>query len=57
MAARPSAGPLPSRPINAKYQEAFLDNALLRDNRVIAHDVTNPLSRSFDMLRTQKCYS
>jgi len=52
-AARSSSAPLPSRPINAKYQEELLDNLHLRANRIIAQEFTNPLSRSFDMLRTQ----
>jgi capsular exopolysaccharide synthesis family protein len=30
-----------------------LDGARLEDNRIISHDIANPLSRSFDMLRTQ----
>ena len=49
----PSSAALPSRPIRAKYQEAYLDNAHLLSRRIIAQEATNPLSRSFDMLRTQ----
>lgn len=30
-----------------------LDGARLESNRIIAHDIANPLTRSFDMLRTQ----
>lgn len=35
------------------FRQVGLDAAYLQANRVIAHGVTNPLSRPFDMLRTQ----
>ena len=44
---------LPTRSVAAKYQQVTLDGPLLRANRIIAQDVTDVLSRSFDMLRTQ----
>ena len=49
----PSAEVLPTRSVVAKYQQVPLDGPHLRANRIIAQDVTDVLSRSFDMLRTQ----
>jgi protein-tyrosine kinase len=34
-------------------REIRLDSNLLKSNRIIAHEITNPLTRSYDMLRTQ----
>jgi Mrp family chromosome partitioning ATPase len=43
----------PRRPIPASTREAALNAAHLESKRIIAHDITDPRSRSFDMLRTQ----
>lgn len=37
----------------AEVQEVALDSAHLRSERIVAHVVTDPLTRPFDMLRTQ----
>ena len=36
-----------------RMREAQLDGALLKSKRIIAHDIKNPLTRPYDMLRTQ----
>src|SRR5262249_13087377 len=40
-------------PVPFVAQEVTLDPALLENKRIIAHDVADSRSRSFDMLRTQ----
>jgi protein-tyrosine kinase len=58
---RNAAPSIPRRPLAeahyepsaSKYEEVFLDDARLRQGRVISQDLTDPLGRSFDMLRTQ----
>ena len=52
------AAPLKSSPVTfrdspRKIREIRLNGALLRSNRIIAHEIANPISRSYDMLRTQ----
>ena len=39
--------------IDSGFQEIALDAAYLQTQRIIAHGVTNPLSRPYDILRTQ----
>ncbi len=47
---RPELRPLPTT--DSRSKEIKLSDAVLESNRIIAHDVTDPRSRSFDMLRT-----
>ena len=46
----PQFGPAPSQIL---AREVSLDSAYLESQRIIAHDVRDPRSRAFDMLRTQ----
>jgi Mrp family chromosome partitioning ATPase len=48
-----SASPGLRASIPAATEDVTLDAAHLESNRIIAHDVADPRSRSFDMLRTQ----
>ena len=47
------AAPSIAGSVNGRSQEIALSLAHLESNRIIAHDETDPRSKSFDMLRTQ----
>ena len=48
-----SREPAGAAQIDSGFQEMALDAAYLQTQRIIAHGVTNPLSRPYDILRTQ----
>src|SRR5262245_31657465 len=50
---RPSASIASASDLSFRTKEAELDRRHLEAHRIIAHNVADPRSRSFDMLRTQ----
>ena len=46
------AGDAPDGTLSCR-EEIVIDKAVLEKNRIVAHDVANPLRKSFDILRTQ----
>ena len=54
----PEAPPEPRRDLridqrSEKFREVMLNAAHLEANRIVSYDITDPRSKSFDMLRTQ----
>ncbi len=48
-----SLDPNPRHGSPRRLRETKLNSAFLKSNRIVAHEITNPLSRPYDMLRTQ----
>jgi protein-tyrosine kinase len=48
-----SSDPIPQHGSPRRFRETRLNSTLLKSNRIVAHEITNPLSRPYDMLRTQ----